>query len=974
MPSIKISNSPNYSELDIFLKQNRVGSNGTFTHTTISGLTGSYYIDETKIDKFHDIYNNHVFLKGLKAYLTEGIRDCQVTPIKIDLDFRKYKDVVEPERLYDMADIIKICQRYMGAMEEWLETPDPEERYCFILEKKNPVFDTARKTGDVKLNDKGEKRIKDGVHIMFPYICTKTFLQLEFRNNVYKNIGEILDKYDYDNSYADIFDRAVIDKNNWQMYGSTKSQTSYTYKVTKILEIYKDSYKEVDINKYNSLELVKLLSVRNKDQEALIKYEKQAIVIDSEEQYLKHNKYKLTNKSKTKKNKASKDDLRIICGRDKYGNEHKGYIDCLGLERAQNYQSWIEVGWALHNIDNRSDSGKATRQINESRDPNDKVCDLLVKWWKWSTQEGTGYENESIDTYKEYWDSMRYDGLALGSLKLWAKQDNPDIYEKIRDEDITSDVDMSSKSKTGASSYDIAMIMHKCYKDDFVCVSIKDTLWYYYDEEIHRWVEDDKGIRLKMKISTEMWKKFHNRSLYYSGKVEPGEAANKDTDDENRRDSCLKTCASLKKTNFKANIMTECAELFYDKSKTFYDKLDSNLNLLGFNNGVYDLKYDEFRKGRPEDFITLSTGIDYIDFDPYSDEIKGINKFLDEILTIPNVKKYVVKLMGTFISGSTKSEKFHVWSGSGGNGKSKLIELLEKAMGDYAGKMNISNLTQKRGNAGSANPELSRTRGRRFINMQEPDEHCKLNVGLMKELTGGDKIIARALYKEPQEFKPQFKMVLTCNDRPELPPDDEGTWRRVVLVEYKSRFKAEPHGKWISKTKQELTLEQHKENLNKSIFDDIWVPDDKINPQFPIDETLNEKFDDWAEPFMSMLINTYIKNKHIDLREPKEVTEYTAKYRDQNNHFKEFVNDKVIISPENEAVVKIEELFIEYKVWYKDNLGTSNGQKKQKDLKIFMDNEYGEYWVEGTSYTKRGYKGIKILSHKDPYEINDELN
>jgi len=338
--------------------------------------------------------------------------------------------------------------------------------------------------------------------------------------------------------------------------------------------------------------------------------------------------------------------------------------------------------------------------------------------------------------------------------------------------------------------------------------------------------------------------------------------------------------------------------------------------------------------------------------------------------------------MATFISGSTKSEKFHVWSGSGGNGKSKLIELLEKALGDYAGKMNISNLTQKRGNAGSANPELSRTKGKRFVNMQEPDEHCKLNVGLMKEITGGDKIIARSLYKEPQEFKPQFKMVLTCNDKPELPPDDEGTWRRVVLVEYTSRFKPEEEakGEWVNKNTEEISRQQHRENIDKGIFSDKWIPENKEYPHFPLDESLNEKFDDWAEPFMSMLIDIYIKNKHIDLREPDEVREYTNKYRDQNNHFKEFINDCIeIVNDDNsKLVLKNEQIFLEYKVWYKNNFSNTNGIKKQKDLKTFMDKEYGDYWVEHSNYSNRGYKGMKVIAHNvDPDTIfieDDELN
>ena len=85
-----------------------------------------------------------------------------------------------------MEDIIKICQLYIKSIEHWLVSPDPNERICFIQEKNSAVFD-LNKDNERKVNENGEYRVKDGVHIMFPYICTSNILQLEFRNFVYKN-------------------------------------------------------------------------------------------------------------------------------------------------------------------------------------------------------------------------------------------------------------------------------------------------------------------------------------------------------------------------------------------------------------------------------------------------------------------------------------------------------------------------------------------------------------------------------------------------------------------------------------------------------------------------------------------------------------------------------------------------------------------------------------------------------------------
>ena len=966
-------NNYNRTNLEKYLALCNVPKGNTFTHTSISQNPRSYYIKPNEVDKFHEYYYDHVFVKKRKAYLTEGIKDLEITPIKIDLDFRawqKCEDGDVPQRLYKMEDIIKICQLYMKVMEDWLITPDPNERECFIMEKDHPGFDKDN-NGNIKVNDVGEKRIKDGVHIMFPNITTKTFLQLEFRKYVFKNCEDILDKYNYDNSYANIFDRCVIDRNNWQMYGSRKNTDSLAYKVTQIIEVYQDTFNKVELSKYSNKELVSLLSVRNSNEiPSSIKTEKEFEMeeLEHKQQILKRKRKMYSTKGNKKvTRRMPRDDLILIHGyTDKSSSEWvKGYIDCLSVERAQNYDTWIEVGWALHNIDNVTGASKTGH------------CVLLKDWIKWGRQPGSGYEMEPIDTYEDAWDNMRCSGYGIGSLKIWAKEDalkqhdqdvaaglkkpsDPTLYEKIVTRDLYNGILKATAGKKGGTSFDVAKVMYQMYKDDFICVSIKDTLWYYYDHNLHRWVLDDKGIHLRMKISNDVWKKFNDFGNRIAADVaEPGD------ENEIRRDKIYKTTARLKDTSFKNSIMVECTELFYDKTRRFYEELDSNMNLIGFNNGVYNLLTDEFRSGKPEDYISMSTNIDFIRHDPNSREVTEIKKFMSQILINDNVRNYVVKLMASFLSGSTKNEKFHVWSGCGGNGKSKLIELLEMAMGDYAGKMNITALTTKRVGSGDANPELARTKGKRFVNLQEPDEKSKLNVGLMKELTGGDKIIVRALYKEPIEFKPQFKLVLTCNDKPELPANDEGTWRRVMLVQFTSKFTHTPHG--------------HYENpkIKKN-----WIPDDKINPEFPIDESLNERFNDWTESFMSYLLHVYkteVKNK--TMKEPKEVQEYTKQYRDQNEQFNEFINDRIIYEPGNDCILQFSAIMSEYREWYKANHGVLPGSKRTKDLRIFLDKKFKSCTDGAGNGPVRtgvnGFRGLLLIQNEDAISdsfINDGDN
>ena len=109
--------------------------------------------------------------------------------------------------------------------------------------------------------------------------------------------------------------------------------------------------------------------------------------------------------------------------------------------------------------------------------------------------------------------------------------------------------------------------------------------------------------------------------------------------------------------------MKEAVEFFYDDGQKFNDKLDNtehNKHLLCFENGIYDLIKDEFRDGRPDDYISLCTNIEYMPYDEDDEHTMQIYDFINKVLTNGDVRLYVLKYLASCLSGSTKNEEFHI--------------------------------------------------------------------------------------------------------------------------------------------------------------------------------------------------------------------------------------------------------------------------------------------------------------------------
>lgn len=265
------------------------------------------------------------------------------------------------------------------------------------------------------------------------------------------------------------------------------------------------------------------------------------------------------------------------------------------------------------------------------------------------------------------------------------------------------------------------------------------------------------------------------------------------------------------------------------------------------------------------------------------------------------------------------------------NGKSTTSELIHKTLGEYAKILEITVLTRKRGGQGQATPELADKFGTRFLSLNEPEHGEQMYVGQMKELVSGvEKIQARALYGAPFYYRPQFKLVLLCNDLPTIDDTTDGTWRRIRVLEWKSKFYPYDH-----------------EDYNKN------------NPlHFVKDGDLIEKMEEWKQPFMWLLINKYWPQyiKH-GLQEPEEVTKYTNKYKQNSDVFMEFIDKFVITTGNDSDKEKIDYVYETFANWYKTVC-----PKKQippsKDLTGYFIKK--NYVVD-----KNNIKGIEISNSKD---------
>ena len=220
--------------------------------------------------------------------------------------------------------------------------------------------------------------------------------------------------------------------------------------------------------------------------------------------------------------------------------------------------------------------------------------------------------------------------------------------------------------------------------------------------------------------------------------------------------------------------------------------LDNHVELLNCRNGVVDLQTGKLYPADPALLLTQQCAAD---FDGKADSAV-VEKFLREIMPDDETRAGLLRWLGYCLTGETAEEKFLIWTGGGGNGKGVLGGTVLVLAGDYAvGLPPRALLRNSRSfDANSATTALNGLIGTRFAISEELPSDGELDIALVKNLTGGDRIPLRKNYGEYQTLINCAKINISGNYTPKLEnPDDLGLLRRMLNMPFSVRFGTDEH-------------------------------------------------------------------------------------------------------------------------------------------------------------------------------------
>lgn len=849
-------------ELRHFLSE-RVTHDGKTASMTGMGVGGKWFISDDDYPRFLDLMYDYLFVKrGCPQGFVEQPRKGEAKPLLIDLDFR-YSKQTSLVRAFTLPQIKEFCKMLVTALGSFFDIKANDMFRFFVTLRPAPYASAGNR--------------KDGVHILCPDISLSEEKQRAIRNWMLSQnaVSTCFEGTGYTNADTDVYDESMVRKQGWIFYGESKPNIS-PYSLAAVFKYLPEQERwEEEAANYTPRELIELLSVRynlvpddndvmpgaQELYETMLTYGEDTAIVTAPPQQVQQ--YEDISGAVA----AAREILTAITPVEQTADDkamvRRLVIECLDEPWYETYDKWIRVGWCLHNIG-----------------PSEENFQL---WMDFSAKSPKARGNNVAQLKRDWFHGMRKDGdgprLTERSLHRWAQAANPEAYEKIISDYLSEYI----RQELAPTHYHVAKLMKRMFGSFYTAsVNAKTTEWFKFDEHVNMWKKLNQGMELKTQITQKVANAISEARIKLRQRLNEEEVkANVKDYNLQRAEDLLKIEMSLYNSGFSESVMKMAVQVFYEED--FQNKLNVNPFLLGCKNGVLDLRAQQpdgtekaiLRDGRPEDYVSFLMGqnmpemgaIEYHPYDPADPAQAELDDFFEKLFPNEELRAYTLRLLASCLEGTNREQCFYIATGGGGNGKSKLMELMKMTFGDYQTSLQTTVLTRKRPDSGAANPEIMAIKGRRFIAMQEPDDKEPINTSRMKQFSGEDMVEARALYGDQEKFVIMGKMMMMCNTLPPVSTMDRGTWRRIRVIEFVSKFVPHDH--------PELLL--------------------KRPNVFPIDNGLEKKLRKWREPFLARLVHIYNTQYIVNGLNPvpAAVMKASEKYKEKFDYYARFRADRI---------------------------------------------------------------------------------
>lgn len=322
-----------------------------YNFTNMAAPFGKFNIPQDQLSKFVDVYIK-TLKQGIVPVLTE--KPGVAGPIVVDLDF-KFSSESE-ERRYTLDTIVKVVAEYFNVIKQYIELNDQNSK-CYVTERDQPYVETKKN---------GTSIVKDGIHMIFPFIRCFAAVKHLAREHVIATCGKLFLDLGITNGPEDVVDRAVIESNNWFVYCSAKPGRQ-AYRVTHVFD--------ADMNELpftDSWDFVKLFSVAGTEENVVFIKNPVCDIPESSARPARLAQPRIRSSA------ANQGEVPECVEEVKLELLQK-IVMALAPFRAVSFDDWKVIVWSVNNI---SIDNKYTRLGTQLIHDRKKACWLLPLTWR----------------------------------------------------------------------------------------------------------------------------------------------------------------------------------------------------------------------------------------------------------------------------------------------------------------------------------------------------------------------------------------------------------------------------------------------------------------------------------------------------------------------------------------------------------------------------------------------------------------